>query len=334
MNILIYGTGSCADKFLENLDGDVNVLAFIDSDINKAGDIKNQKQIISINDINKYNYDYIIIASSYIEEIKLNLIKNNIIEEKIICYMLSNELGNKFTNLYNRKTEVLNKIISKNDPNNKIFTQNLNSYDLNYDDIEFEKVQKDFSRVMFVISAKNIIEEYKVEGAVAEFGVFKGEFAEIINKYFSDRNLYLFDTFESFNKEELKKEVEKGFVSKYEADNLDRVFSKTNIDIVMNRMEYKEKVKIFKGFFPQTAKNIDERFAFVSIDCDFYESMLEGLRYFYPRLNEGGYILLHDYNNKYIRGVKPAVREYEKELGINLNKFQLSDKCGTLVITK
>lgn len=43
-----------------------------------------------------------------------------------------------------------------------------------------------------------------LQGAVAEAGVRDGEFAQYINKYFPTKKLYLFDTFEGFNNEQVK----------------------------------------------------------------------------------------------------------------------------------
>lgn len=58
---------------------------------------------------------------------------------------------------------------------------------------------------------ERILEQYKkslqcVSGACAELGVFRGDTAAIINKVFSDRKLYLFDTFEGFDKNDIKLE--------------------------------------------------------------------------------------------------------------------------------
>ena len=43
-----------------------------------------------------------------------------------------------------------------------------------------------------------------------------------------------------------------------------------------------------KGYFPESAHGIDEKFAFVSLDLDLYKPTLEGLRFFYPKMIKGG----------------------------------------------
>ena len=100
-------------------------------------------------------------------------------------------------------------------------------------------------------------------------------------------------------------------------------------------MPYPDKCKICKGFFPDTTRDLKEtKFAFVSIDVDFEQSIYEGLKFFYPRLNDGGMIFVHDYNNRYLEGVKVAVHRYENEIGIKLKKVPLADEGGTVIVVK
>lgn len=81
------------------------------------------------------------------------------------------------------------------------------------------------------------------------------------------------------------------------------------------------------------AEGLDETFAFVSLDMDFEESIYEGLKYFYPRMSENGYIFVHDYNSS-LRGVEKAVDRYEEDYKVNLRKMPLCDANGTLVVIK
>ena len=78
---------------------------------------------------------------------------------------------------------------------------------------------------------------------------------------------------------------------------------------------------------------LEDSFAFVSLDMDFEDSIYDGMEYFYPRLSEGGYIFVHDYNSD-LRGVERAIDRYESKLGKTICKMPLCDANGTLVITK
>ncbi len=149
-----------------------------------------------------------------------------------------------------------------------------------------------------------------VPGAVAELGVFQGDFACHINALFPDRSLYLFDTFEGFPEQDVAREASHG------AENVARQwfkFAGTNESLVLGKMPHPETCIIRKGYFPQTALGLEETFAFVSLDADLYEPMLAGLRYFYPRLSKGGFIFAHDFFNDLFTGTRQAVLDYQKE---------------------
>ena len=80
--------------------------------------------------------------------------------------------------------------------------------------------EKDYVRIKCFELAVKEIKKRKIQGSVAEVGVFQGEFAQYINVAFPDNKLYLFDTFEGFDANEALNEVKNGnctdsFVSEY-----------------------------------------------------------------------------------------------------------------------
>ena len=111
-----------------------------------------------------------------------------------------------------------------------------------------------------------------------------------------------------------------------------QAFSKTNIDIVLSKMTYKENVIIKKGFFPESAVGVEDKFVFVSIDADLFDPIYQGLVFFYDKLCKGGVILVHDYNNIEYKGAKAAVEEFSEKY--NVSFFPLSDHCGSAVFLK
>lgn len=171
------------------------------------------------------------------------------------------------------------------------------------------------------------IEKRDICGAVAELGVYQGDFASDINAAFPERALYLFDTFEGFDVRDISVEREYHFSKAEEGD-----FSDTNIDYVKKRLSNADNTIFVKGYFPDTVVSIEEKFAFVSIDADLYQPVYEGLRFFYPRMTRGGYILIHDYNNSRFRGVSEAVDRFCGEENIFL--MPLCDIHGSAVIIK
>ena len=175
------------------------------------------------------------------------------------------------------------------------------------------------------LSAREIY-HYNIESATAELGVYRGDFAMLINRYFPDRKLYLFDTFEGFDTKD--SEVEKS--EKFSDASQD--FSETSAELVLARMEHRENCIIRKGWFPDTAEGIDDKFCFVSLDADLYQPILAGLEFFYPRLSHGGAIMIHDFQNDGFKGVRKAVREFcDKN---NTGYVLLPDTGGSAVIVK
>lgn len=171
------------------------------------------------------------------------------------------------------------------------------------------------------------INEKQLEGCVAELGVYRGDFAKYINRVFPDRKLYLFDTFEGFSEKDKEIDVKEG----YSTGKQD--FSDTNIDMVLRKMKNRENCVIRKGWFPETAKGLEnEKFVFVSLDTDLYEPIYKGLQFFYPRLQRGGIIFVHDFNNCEYGGASAAVRKFSDEYGIPY--LCLTDTCGSAVLLK
>lgn len=183
-------------------------------------------------------------------------------------------------------------------------------------------------RIAALEMASREIYDRKISGAVAEAGVYKGGFASYINRFFKDRKLYLFDTFEGFSAKDIEMDKEKGYT-------LQRAgfYSDTSISDVLGKMPFVDRVVIKKGYFPQTTEGIKEQFCFVSLDMDLYQPIKAGLEYFYPRLSRGGYIFVHDTDigHDNYKGARVALMEFvEKE---KIGYVMLPD-TKTAVITK
>jgi len=184
----------------------------------------------------------------------------------------------------------------------------------------------DYIRVTTAELCAREIYHRNVEGSVAEVGVYKGDFASVLNELFPTKKLYLFDTFEGFNQKDSAKERENNFSTSTQD------FSHTSIEKVLQKMPFPHLCEIRKGYFPETAQNIEESFCFVSLDADLYQPIYTGLEYFYPRLSKGGYIFIDDYNNEYYKGSKEAVREFCGKHAISF--VPIPDGCGGVIITK
>ena len=195
---------------------------------------------------------------------------------------------------------------------------------------DYEPPLHDYVRINTFDLCTNEIINRKIGGAVAELGVFQGDFAKYINKKFPERKFYLFDTFEGFDEEQLL-----NLDSEKEKDFYRVRFGDTSIQRVLDKMCTPDNCVVKKGYFPESLEGLEEEFAFVSLDADLKEPIYEGLKYFYPRLVKGGYIFVHDYNNWSVvsNQVKAAVQQYEEEFH-SLVKIPIADRAGSLIIAK
>jgi O-methyltransferase len=170
--------------------------------------------------------------------------------------------------------------------------------------------------------------ERKIAGAVAELGVYRGDFAAKINEAFPDRTLYLFDTFEGFSQRDIEEERRGGFSSARSGE-----FGDTDEQTVRSKLPFPKKSVFRSGFFPESAWGLlHEQFCFVSLDADLYAPTYEGFQYFYPRLSVGGCIVLHDYDSIRFRGAGEAARRYCSERGLFIQP--LWDMHGSAVLRK
>ena len=177
------------------------------------------------------------------------------------------------------------------------------------------------------------INEQNLKGSVAECGVCTGDSAKFLNEYFPNRKLYLFDTFDGFAEQDIIAELNLKNQSFNESCfSKTGFFAQTSVDIVFDKMNYPENVIIKKGYFPDSANDVDDKFCFVNLDMDLYQPMLAGLHFFWDKVVEGGCIVLHDYFHPNLPGVAQAVADFEKQKNIRLYKTVLGDECSIVIL--
>lgn len=187
-------------------------------------------------------------------------------------------------------------------------------------------VNLDYVRYTTLSLCYQEITKQKLDGNLAEVGVYRGDFAKRLNILFPDKKLYLFDTFEGFSKEDSLFEQKKNYSSATQD------FTNTSIELVKSKMKYPDSCIFKKGKFPETAIDVEDQFCFVSLDADLYLPIYEGLKFFYPRLVKKGYIFIHDFNNDQYTGAREAVIQFCQEQNIGFTP--IPDIGGTVVITK
>lgn len=139
-----------------------------------------------------------------------------------------------------------------------------------------------------------------VKGLNAEVGVYKGGTSLLIAAN-SWRELHAFDTFEGLP----QPAVGEGTV--HVAGEF-----KGSLEQVTKLLAPYPHAHVHQGLFPQTcpAELLDKQFAFVYLDVDLYQSTLDCLNFFYPRLAPYGVLVSDDYNWKNTPGVLRAFDEF------------------------
>jgi len=189
---------------------------------------------------------------------------------------------------------------------------------------QFERVKRSWDYVRHAtmgLAIHRILTE-NVPGDMVEVGVWKGDCARFIHSFAPERNLYLFDTFEGIP------DLENKTLSD------DTRFRDTGVDIVRRAVGPSEHIIIKQGIFPDTTVGLENSvFAFVSLDLDTYEGILEGWRFFYPRVSRGGFIFVHDFNwIEYDHGPFRASTEFMSDKPEKL--VELPDQFGSALIRK
>jgi len=150
-----------------------------------------------------------------------------------------------------------------------------------------------------------------VQGVIAEVGVYKGNTAKVICEIKGDRPLFLFDTFEGMPNEK---------ISHHDDWELD-THADNDLHSVKQYLSQYPDVNFIPGKFPESLDQPlgdivkSQCYSLVNLDVDLYQSTLDALEFFYPKLSPGGRLISHNYNLKNspggnTPGVKKAFHEF------------------------
>jgi len=135
-------------------------------------------------------------------------------------------------------------------------------------------------------------------GAFAEVGAFEGDSAEIVCRTKGYRQFYVFEAFAGLPSPTngIDGRFRQGLFASGEKQ-------------LRRRLQRYPNTTVIAGYFPETADCVaHEKFSYVHVDVDLYESTCAALSFFYPRLLAGGRIIAHDYSQS--EGVWRAVDEF------------------------
>ena len=174
-----------------------------------------------------------------------------------------------------------------------------------------------------LINSIKYIHKNKIEGDFVEAGVFRGGNL-IIYKEMNDilklnNKIYAYDTYEGMPQPNEKLDI------KWNNTKADYVYNhvkkdnwcKCSLDNVksnlLSEINNLDNIIFIKGLVEDTLKiekNLPKKISLLRLDTDFYESTKIELEILFPRLSQGGILIIDDYGNW--KGAKKAVDDYFK----------------------
>ena len=124
--------------------------------------------------------------------------------------------------------------------------------------------------------------------------------AKIIIENGAEKKLFLFDTFAGMPATDKNRDLHR------EGD-----FSDTSAEQVTAFIDAPNVAVLRKGYIPDTFSGLEShRIAFAHIDLDIYRSVIDSLKFIWPRLSSGGSIVFDDYGFPSCPGALQAVDEF------------------------
>ena len=163
-----------------------------------------------------------------------------------------------------------------------------------------------------------------LSGDLAECGCYVGVSAFFMAQASTHGSLYLFDSFQGLSNPEAADRAVAEDVMPWAAGDLC-----TSEEVLRKNLSRYERIEVLKGWIPERFDEIRERkFRLAHIDVDLYKPTRESLEFFYPRIVDGGFIIMDDYGFKNCPGAKRAADEFAEKQGIQI--LQLTTGQGVI----
>jgi O-methyltransferase len=148
-----------------------------------------------------------------------------------------------------------------------------------------------------------------LEGDIVECGSSRcgasAIMADLLRRKGVRKQIYAMDSYEGFDRAELRKERAAGLTRVSE-----RAFTSTSLDYVRNKMRalrVNHIVVPIKGYFQDTLPRLSGTFCFGLIDCDLRDSLVYSADAIWPRLVRGGRLVFDDYTSRDFRGARQGI---------------------------
>lgn len=158
------------------------------------------------------------------------------------------------------------------------------------------------------------VQAVRLPGDFAECGCFRGQSAFMLATMIWDAGsaatLHAFDSFEGLSP--FQPEDSAGLErSADREEQMRRHFAWPAERFEQSMRPFGGRVRAHPGWIPARFPEVaGETFALVHIDVDLYQPTRDSLEFFYPRMVEGGWLVIDDYNSRPYPGANKAVDDF------------------------
>jgi len=198
-------------------------------------------------------------------------------------------------------------------------------------------------RIYALCSAVRYIEEAGIGGAIVECGVWRGGSMmavarTLLNRGVTDREIFLFDTFEGMTEPgpydiSIVGESADSLLNGAVRTEEDRMWCYAPIHQVSQALALtnypRERLHLIPGRVEDTlTSEAPDQIALLRLDTDWYESTRHEMEVLFPRLRQGGVLIIDDYGHW--QGARRAVDEYVRthRLKLFLHSIDFTGRIG------
>ncbi len=182
--------------------------------------------------------------------------------------------------------------------------------------MDISKKQIDYKEANVITKKLQEILEQDVVGDVVEFGCYEGVTSIVIAKLLVDtgKKFYVYDSFEGLPEK-----------SDQDTSPIGLNFKPGELSASKTKFVYnikKAKVPmpiIHKAWFLDLTENdVPRQISFAFLDSDYYLSIKASIKLIERNLSKGAVVVVDDYNNEALPGVRKAVEEWQRTKGYRI----------------
>jgi len=163
----------------------------------------------------------------------------------------------------------------------------------------------------------------RLDGDFVECGVNYGFMSSAVMEFLDwdrlGKTFYLLDTFAGLDRRFVTADERRAVALKKSEQHLQDSFYVSSVDGVRANFAQWRNQRIIVGAVPDTLEQVDARaVAFLHIDMNCAPPEVAALRFFWPRLSPGAFVLLDDYAYRGYEEQRLAMNDLASELGVSI----------------